>query len=106
TNVGSGQHLDLLPQNIKEVFKTAYELDQMSIVQVAAERQPIIDQAQGGNLFLPSTESKQLLHRLHYTAWVRGLKSLYYVRSRSVGRAEVVAQKVRRDVIEECEACQ
>lgn len=108
-NEGSVQHLDLLSDEEKAVFKTAYELDQMSLVEMNAVRQQYVDQAISFNVFLPGDVDKGYLHKLHYWGWKQGLKSFYYCRSRSVGRAETVSQKVERQVIaefEECEVCQ
>lgn len=112
THEGSVQQLDFLDQHDKEVFKTAFELDQMSIIDMAADRTPYIDQAQSVNIFLPATVHKKVLHDLHFQAWEKGLKTLYYCRSQSVGRAEKVSHKIERQIIEEqpkyetCEACQ
>lgn len=90
---GSVQHLDFLSQDEKDVFKTSFELDQIWVVDLAADRAPFIDQAQSVNIFLPANIHKRDLHQLHYQAWKRGLKSLYYCRSKSIQRAEVVATK-------------
>lgn len=107
-NEGSVQHLDFLSQDEKDVFKTALELDQMVIIQQAADRQPFIDQAQSVNIFLPSDVHKKVLHELHFKAWKMGLKSLYYCRSQSLARPEKSSQKIERHVIdiESCESCQ
>jgi len=83
-NNGSIQHLDWIPQDIKDVFKTASEVDQQNLIDMAAERQKHICQAQSINLFLPATVSTKQLHQLHFSAWKNGLKSLYYLRSSSV----------------------
>lgn len=92
-NEGSVQHLDFLTQDEKDIFKTSFELDQIWVVDLAADRAPFIDQAQSVNLFLPADVHKRDLHQLHFQAWKRGLKSLYYCRSKSIQRAEVVATK-------------
>lgn len=92
-NEGSVQHLEFLSQDEKDVFKTSFELDQIWVVDLAADRAPFIDQAQSVNLFLAADVHKRDLHQLHYQAWKRGLKSLYYCRSKSLQRAEVVATK-------------
>ena len=92
-NEGSVQHLDCLNQNEKDVFKTAYELDQRWIIELAADRTPYIDQAQSVNVFLPADIHKRDLHQIHFTAWKRGMKSLYYCRSKSIQRAEDVSTK-------------
>ncbi len=114
-NEGSVQHLDFLSQDDKDVYKTAFELDQRWIVELAADRTPEICQSQSVNLFIPGDVDKWDLHMLHWQAWERGVKSLYYLRSKSVQRAahagadtaEVVdmAASARTDY-EECLACQ
>ena len=91
TNEGSVQHLDFLTQDEKDVFKTAFELDQRWVVDLAADRAKYISQAQSVNIFLPADVHKRDLHQIHFQAWKKGLKSLYYCRSKSIQRAEVVA---------------
>ncbi|MCP5361740.1 MAG: ribonucleoside-diphosphate reductase subunit alpha [Hyphomicrobiales bacterium] len=88
TNEGSVQHLDFLTQEEKDVFKTAPEIDQRWVVEHAADRTPYICQSQSVNLFLPGNVQKKHLHDVHYQAWKKGLKSLYYCRSTSLQRAE------------------
>lgn len=88
---GSVQHLDFLSEDEKEVFKTAFEIDQRWIIEHTADRTPFIDQSQSVNLFLPANIHKRDLHKLHQMAWQKGVKSLYYCRSKSLQRAEVVA---------------
>jgi ribonucleoside-diphosphate reductase alpha chain len=80
---GSVQRLEFLSEKEKRVYRTAFEIDQLDIIQQAAERQPYIDQGQSINLFLPHDVSVRTMWELHYEAWLRGLKSLYYVRSQS-----------------------
>ncbi len=84
---GSVQHLDGLTDDEKSVFKTAFELDQRWIIELSADRSPEICQAQSINVFLPGDVDKWDLHMLHWSAWERGVKSLYYLRSKSVQRA-------------------
>ena len=84
---GSVQHLDFLSQEEKDVFKTAFEIDQRWVVELAADRSPYICQGQSVNVFLPGDIDKWDLHMLHWTAWEKGVKSLYYCRSKSVQRA-------------------
>ena len=91
TSKGSVQHLDFLTQHEKDVYKTAFELDQRWIVEHAADRTPFICQSQSINLFLPANVNKRDLHQIHFLAWKRGVKSLYYCRSLSIQRAETVA---------------
>jgi ribonucleoside-diphosphate reductase alpha chain len=84
---GSVQHLDILNDDEKGIFKTAFELDQRWIVELSADRSPEICQAQSINLFIPGDVNKWDLHMLHWKAWESGVKSLYYLRSKSVQRA-------------------
>jgi len=88
TNQGSVMHLNFLTNEEKDVFKTAFELDQKWIVELGADRTPHISQAQSINLFLPADVHKRELHEIHFQAWKKGLKSLYYCRSKSIQRAE------------------
>ena len=88
TNQGSVIHLDFLSKEEKNIFKTAFELDQKWIVELGADRTPNISQAQSVNLFLPADVHKKELHQIHFQAWKKGLKSLYYCRSKSIQRAE------------------
>ncbi|MGD7068700.1 ribonucleoside-diphosphate reductase subunit alpha [Acetobacter sp. AAB5] len=97
TSKGSVQHLDFLTQQEKDVFKTAFELDQRWIVEHAADRQPFICQAQSVNLFLPADVHKRDLHQIHYMAWKKGLKSLYYCRSLSIQRADTVSNVLAKN---------
>ncbi len=118
THEGSVQHLDFLDENEKLVFKTAYEMDQRWIVEHAADRAPFVCQAQSVNIFLPADIHKRDLHMLHYMAWKKGVKSLYYCRSNSMQRADKVSHKVpeiqlemslkkkQESTYEECLACQ
>ena len=90
TNQGSVKHLDFLTKNEKDVFKTAFEINQKWIIELGAERTPYVSQAQSINIFLPADVHKKELHQLHFQAWKKGLKSLYYCRSKSIQRAENV----------------
>jgi ribonucleoside-diphosphate reductase alpha chain len=92
TNQGSVEHLDFLSQDEKDVFKTAFEIDQRWLIDHSADRTPYISQAQSLNVFIPADIHKKDLHQIHYQAWKKGLKSLYYCRSKSIQRAEVVSQ--------------
>ena len=91
TSQGSVQHLDCLDDHEKAVFKTAFELDQRWLVEHAADRTPYICQSQSLNIFLPADVHKRDLHQIHMMAWKRGVKSLYYCRSLSIQRADVVS---------------
>ncbi|MFL6840851.1 MAG: ribonucleoside-diphosphate reductase subunit alpha [Sphingomicrobium sp.] len=84
---GSVQHLDFLTQEEKDVYKTSFEIDQRWLLELAADRTPYIDQAQSLNLFIPADVDKWDLMMLHFRAWELGIKSLYYLRSKSVQRA-------------------
>jgi len=116
TNGGSVQHLDFLSEELKAVFKTAIELDQLVLVEQAADRQEYLCQGQSLNLFFPAGAEKKELHRAHFAAWKLGCKGLYYLRTETSQRAENVAEKVSRDALkdyetqalsqEECVACQ
>jgi ribonucleoside-diphosphate reductase alpha chain len=93
---GSVQHLDFLTQHEKDVYKTALELDQRWIIEHAADRTPFICQSQSINLFIPADVNKRDLHQIHYLAWKKGVKSLYYCRSLSIQRADNVSEKAVR----------
>jgi ribonucleoside-diphosphate reductase alpha chain len=84
---GSVQHLDFLTPEEKATFKTSFEIDQRWLLEFAADRAPYIDQAQSLNLFIPADVDKWDLMMLHFQAWEKGIKSLYYLRSKSVQRA-------------------
>jgi ribonucleoside-diphosphate reductase alpha chain len=114
-NEGSVAHLDALTDDEKAVFKTAFELDQRWIIELAADRTPEICQSQSVNVFLPGDVDKWDLHMLHWTAWEQGCKSLYYLRSKSVQRAAFAGGETAVAVdmsgaaktdYEECLACQ
>ena len=90
-NEGSVQHLDCLTDDEKDVFKTAFELDQRWVIELAGDRADYIDQSQSVNVFLPADIHKRDLHQIHLMAWKHGLKSLYYCRSKSIQRAEDVS---------------
>jgi ribonucleoside-diphosphate reductase alpha chain len=84
---GSVQHLEFLTPDEKDVFKTSFEIDQRWILELAGDRSPFIDQAQSLNLFIPADVEKWDLLMLHFRAWELGIKSLYYLRSKSIQRA-------------------
>ncbi len=113
TNQGSVSHLNFLTDLEKDVFKTAFELDQKWIIELGADRTPYVSQAQSINIFLPADVHKRELHQIHFQAWKKGLKSLYYCRSKSIQRAENVnnellaeTQKKDDSNYEECLSCQ
>lgn len=95
TNEGSVQHLDFLSQEEKDVFKTAFEIDQAWLIEHASDRAPFVCQAQSLNVFLPANVHKKELHDIHMAAWKKGVKSLYYCRSKSIQRAESNASWLR-----------
>ena len=98
TNQGSVSHLDFLTAEEKDTFKTAFEIDQRWIVELGADRTPHISQAQSVNVFVPADIHKKELHDIHFQAWKKGLKSLYYCRSKSIQRAENVEAGSSTDV--------
>ena len=99
-NDGSVQHLDI-PDDIKEVFKTAIEIDQRWLVDLAADRQPYIDQGQSLNLFFRPDVNVKYLHACHFLAWKQGLKSLYYCRSDKLRKADKVGMQIERKRLED-----
>ena len=114
-NEGSVQHLDCLTDDEKDIFRTAFEIDQRWLIEHAADRTPHICQSQSLNIFLPADIHKRDLHQLHYQAWKKGIKSLYYCRSKSLQRAESAVSAAARQTepepperidYEECLACQ
>ena len=94
THEGSVQHLNFLTDHEKDIFKTAHEIDQNWLIELAADRTPYISQAQSLNIFMPGDTSKQYLHDIHFKAWKKGVKSLYYTRSTSIQRADKVSHTV------------
>ena len=109
---GSVQHLDFLDEDTKDIFKTGVELDQRWLVEFAADRQEYICQSQSLNLFFPADVSKQELHAVHMMAWKQGVKTLYYLRSEAIKRADKVSDEALRQYIfdsiseETCLACE
>lgn len=96
---GSVRGLDFLSDDDKDVFKTAFEIDQLTLIDLAADRQPFICQAQSLNLFFSKDVDPQYFHEVHWTAWLKKVKTLYYVRSSSVLRADLSSRG-------ECVACE
>jgi ribonucleoside-diphosphate reductase alpha chain len=115
TNGGSVQHLKFLSPEVKNVFKTAIEINQTAIVSQGADRQQFLCQGQSLNVFFPAGASKADLHKVHYNAWKLGCKGLYYLRTETSSKAENVSTKVVREALkdyetqaitqEECVAC-
>tara|TARA_R110000772_G_scaffold22473_1_gene60749 strand:- start:2175 stop:3929 length:1755 start_codon:yes stop_codon:yes gene_type:complete len=102
---GSVQHLEFLSEDEKEVFKTAYEIDQGAVVEHAAERQQYICQAQSVNLFFPAGSPKSYVNSVHLRAWKQNLKSLYYLRSDAGVDADKVGVAVERVALQDAEEC-
>ena len=100
-NDGSVQHLDILDENEKAVFKTSMEIDQRWVIDLAADRQNYIDQAQSLNLFFRPDAHIKYIHAIHFMAWKKGLKTLYYCRSEKIGKADKVSKRIERQVIKE-----
>ena len=98
-NRGSVSHLKYLTNHEKNVFKTAMEIDQATVVQHAADRQKYIEQGQSVNLFFPAKTNKTELSKVHYLAWKNKLKTLYYLRTEAEHRVENVSEKVERDAL-------
>ena len=105
-NDGSVQHLDILTDDQKAVFKTSMEIDQRWVIELAADRQQHIDQAQSLNLFFRPDAHIKYLHAIHFMAWKKGLKTLYYCRSEKIGKADKVSKKIERQVIKELDMVQ
>ena len=112
THDGSVQHLEFLDDETKDIFKTGPELDQRWLVEFAADRQEYICQSQSLNLFFPADVSKQELHAVHMMAWKKGVKTLYYLRSEAIKRADRVSDEALRQYMfdsisdDSCLACE
>ena len=104
-NKGSVQHLDILTEHEKEIFKTAVEINQSWIIEHASMRQEFICQSQSVNLFFPPDVNKGDLHNVHMLAWAKNLKTLYYLRSEAISRADNISSQVKREIIFEQEDC-
>jgi ribonucleoside-diphosphate reductase alpha chain len=100
TTDGSVQHFDFLSAEQKAVFLTAFEIDQLAIVDQAADRQKFIDQAQSLNLFFYADVDPRYYHQVHFEAWEKGVKTLYYCRSSTVLKGDVASRNEA-----ECLAC-
>jgi ribonucleoside-diphosphate reductase alpha chain len=105
TNKGSCQHLEFLSDEEREVFKTAVEINQAWVVEHASMRQDYICQSQSVNLFFPPDVNKADLHNIHMLAWAKNMKTLYYLRSEAISRADNVSNKVKREIIFEQADC-
>jgi len=105
-NDGSCQHLDILSEAERDIFKTSMEIDQRWVIDLAADRQAYIDQAQSLNLFFRPDAHIKYIHAIHFMAWKKGLKTLYYCRSEKIGKADKVSKKIERQVIKELDMTQ
>ena len=104
-NRGSVQHLEVLDDWEKDVFKTAVEINQAWLIEHASQRQQFICQSQSLNLFFPPDVNKGDLHNIHMLAWAKNLKTLYYLRSEAISRADNVTAQAKREIIFEQEDC-
>ncbi len=112
---GSVLHIDRVPEEVRSLYATAFEIDTRWLIEAAARRQKWIDQAQSLNLYMAEPSGKKL-DQLYKLAWVRGLKTTYYLRSmgathmeKAAGQAAPVEEtepKVCSILDPECEACQ
>jgi ribonucleoside-diphosphate reductase alpha chain len=98
---GSIQNIDIFTELEKDVYKTFSEIDMMWAVEHVADRQPDIDQGQSFNICIRPDISVKRLHAIHFSAWKRGCKTMYYVRSEKLANTEKVSQKVVRKRIED-----
>ena len=105
-NDGSVQHLTILTQEEKDIFKTSMEIDQRWIVELASDRQQYIDQSQSLNLFFRPDAHIKYVHAMHFMAWKKGVKTLYYCRSEKIGKADKVSKRIEREVIKELDMTQ
>ena len=105
-NDGSCQHLAILSDAERDIFKTSMEIDQRWVIDLAADRQTHIDQAQSLNLFFRPDAHIKYIHAIHFMAWKKGLKTLYYCRSEKIGKADKVSKKIEREVIKELDMTQ
>lgn len=98
---GSVQHVKFLSDYEKDIYKTAMEIDQRWVIEHAADRQMFIDQAQSLNVFFRPDANVKYLHAVHFLAWKKGLKTMYYCRSEKIGKADKVSRRIERQVIQE-----
>ena len=97
-NKGSIQGMSEFTNEEQEVFKCAGEINQQWVIEHASHRQEFIDQSQSVNIFVPAEVSKKEFHDIHFSAWKKGLKTLYYCRTEALGRAEDVSKSVTKHV--------
>ena len=104
-NEGSVQHLDFLSDYERDIFKTAFEIDQAWVIEHAGDRQDYICQGQSVNLFFPAGSDKSYVNSVHIKAWKKKLKGLYYLRTSSGNQAEKVSTQVQRNALKDAEEC-
>ncbi len=104
-NKGSVQHIPQLDDWEKDTFKTAVEINQAWVIEHASARQEFICQSQSVNLFFPPDVNKGDLHNVHMLAWAKNLKTLYYLRSEAISRADNVSNQAKREIIFEQADC-
>jgi ribonucleoside-diphosphate reductase alpha chain len=100
-NDGSVQHLKCLSEYEKDIYKTAMEIDQRWVIEHAADRQEYIDQSQSLNVFFRPDANISYLHAVHFLAWKKQLKTMYYCRSEKIGKADRVSKRIERQIIQE-----
>ena len=100
-NDGSVQNLEILSIEEKNIFKTAMEIDQRWIIELAGDRAPLIDQGQSVNVFFRPNSNIKYIHTVHFSAWKKGVKGLYYCRSDKLRKADKISQQIERRIIEE-----
>ena len=100
-NDGSVQHFEWLTEDERDIFKTSMEIDQRWVIEHAADRQEYIDQSQSLNLFFRPDSHIKYIHTIHFLAWKKKLKTLYYCRSEKLAKADKVSRKVEREIIKE-----
>lgn len=116
-NEGSVQHLDFLDVKVKDVFKTAMEIDQMKLVTLVADRTPFICQSQSFNVFINNTMTAQELSDIHLLGWKKGIKSFYYCRGDATVKATVgtgreaplnavIVEEIKQEVDETLPCCE
>ena len=116
---GSAQAIDRIPDDLKQLYTTAFEIDPRWLIEAGSRRQKWIDQAQSLNLYMAEPSGKQM-DNLYKLAWVRGLKTTYYLRSMGATHMEKMAEGSNAATVEaestapkacsildpDCEACQ
>ena len=105
SNEGSVQHLDELSDDVKAIFKTAFEIDQGWVIDHASDRQVFVCQGQSVNLFFPAGANKSYINATHLRAWKKGLKGLYYFRTSAAVQADKIGAKVERSALQDAEEC-